>query len=123
MARTNRREGKRPSNRDTWIGRYKAKPRYRMERPFDAVWRKILAQTVPYIDPQENTLSIPQGKARASVPPGVIPRTAEVVDAVWQFSKSGGARSTATCSSEIKSSPRIFMMSPMWAASGPVPSC
>jgi hypothetical protein len=52
-----------------------------MERPFDAVWRKILAQTVPYIDPQENTLSIPQGKARASVPPRVIPRTAEVVDA------------------------------------------
>jgi hypothetical protein len=81
MARTNRREGKRPSNRDTWIVRYKAKPRYRMERPFDAVWRKILAQTVPYIDPQENTLSIPQGKARASVPPRVIPRTAEVVDA------------------------------------------
>jgi hypothetical protein len=81
MARTNRREGKRPSNRDTWIGRYKAKLRYRLERPFDAVWRKILAQTVPYIDPQENTLSIPRGKAWASVPPGVIPRTAEVVDA------------------------------------------
>lgn len=81
MARTNRREGKRPPNRETWIGRYKAKLRYRLERPFDAVWRKVLARTVPYIDPQENTLSIPRRKAWASVPPGVIPLTAEVVDA------------------------------------------
>lgn len=81
MARTNRREGKRPSNRETWAGRYKAKLRYRLERPLDAVWRKALALTVPRLDATENTLSIPRGKAWASVPPGVIPRTDEVVNA------------------------------------------
>src|SRR5262249_25173469 len=55
--------------------------RYRLERPIDAVWRKVLARAVPYMDPQENTLTIPRGKAWASVPLGVIPHTETVVDA------------------------------------------
>jgi hypothetical protein len=81
MARANRREGKRPPNRESWAGRYKVKLRYRLERPFDGVWRKILAHTVPYLDSQENTLSIPRSKAWAVIPPGTVPHTQEVVDA------------------------------------------